>query len=112
MMETIQQIRNAHRKVVFKTIYTNKTVEDAEGNQQTIRVKGHERVSDLSFNEFARQNGVMEIVKAAHKEARKPRTEAKFLRTRAATQVKREARRKRASGNKDKAMTVVAATKK
>lgn len=109
MMETIQQIRNAHRKVVFKTVYTNKTVEDSEGNQKTIKVRGHERISDLSLNEFARQNGVMEIVKAAHKEARKPRSEVKMLRTRAATAANRAARKKRASGSKKEAVVVVAA---
>lgn len=93
-METMQQIHNEYRKVVFKTFYTNKTVEDQNGNQQTVKVRGHVRVSDLSLKEFARQHGVLEVVRAAHKAARKSRSEAVAARTRAGIIAKKQKKQK------------------
>ncbi len=111
-METIQQLRRAHRNVVFKTTYKVEKFEDGT----SVRHKNVERVSNQTFKSFVEQTAGAEglaIVKAAHKAASLPRSEAKMLRTRAATAANRVARHKRASGSKSKdTTTTVAATKR
>lgn len=77
-METMQQIRNAHKK--------------AE--------------TTLSLRAFAKQQGVEARVAQAHESANKTRSEAKKIRTRAATAA-RKAKKTSSGGKKD--VTVVAA---
>lgn len=75
-MNTMQQLRNAHHNLVFKS---------------------GERVSHQSFKAFVREASTrdgkdyMAIVKKAHKDAHKPRSEAKATRTRLATAARRMA---------------------
>ncbi len=113
-METIQQLRRAHRNAVFQTTYKVEKFDDGS----TKRHKIVERISNQSFKSFVEEamgrDGVdyRAVVKTAHDLASKPRSEAKFVRTRAATQANREARRKRASGGTKKDTVVVAASPK
>jgi hypothetical protein len=89
---TMQQLRNEHRKVTHK-----KTVRTTSDGKKLKRV---EKVSDMSLKAFAEANGVLALIKQAHKEANKPRSQAKKDRTRAAT-----------SARKTKKSTAVAKTK-
>jgi hypothetical protein len=110
-MENIQQIRKAHWKltheVTFKT--TTKTLED--GSTHTTKKRIVKRVPGPSLKAFAKECSVRdgvdynEVIKVAHRHASKSRSEAKKLKTRAATAANRLARRK-GSNNKASSASV------
>lgn len=66
-METMQQIKREHKK---------------SGGEQSLKA-------------FAKANGVSDIVKRAHAKANKGRNEGTAVRTRAATQARREKKGKK-----------------
>lgn len=94
---SMKQLRREYRAATLRKVI--KVTKDGENE---IKTKTYEVISPMTFTEFAKREGKLEMRKAAHKEANKPRSAAKKERTRAATQANREARQKRSNNNKAK----------
>ncbi len=116
-MENIQQIRKAHWRLTHKVTFKSNTVTLEDGSTHTKTKRIVESIPGPSLKAFAKEcsarDGVdyNEVIKVAHRRANKGRSEAKVLRTRAATAANRLARRK-GSNNKASAIPAVLPTKK
>jgi len=88
-METMQQLRNAHRLATL-----SKRIE-TKGDGK--KVKTVTRISNITLKAFAEQNGVAGIITRAHQAANKPRSPEKKERTRAASTAKKTKKDKKSS---------------
>lgn len=92
-METMQQIRNAHRASLVTKVYKTHTSETGE----TYKTKHKTRKPGQSLKAFAREHGVISIVERAHANASKTRAATTKERTRASIQARREKKSKKAA---------------